>query len=199
MKDRTGERYGMVVVVSPVGVETNGTVKWKCICDCGSTFIKTISDQRVSCGCKKAQTGYLNKRHGMSESPEYTVWLGMRGRVLRKTDKRYGSYGGRGIKICKRWDLFENFYKDMGARPAGFTLERINNNGDYKPSNCRWASWEDQRRNTRKSLVHKGETAAEASRRLGMNSGEVSHRIKRGWSIEKAFTTPKVYLSSRNA
>lgn len=90
-----------------------------------------------------------NHRRGQKMSPIYKCWLHMRGRCLTKTDRKYPDYGGRGITICVRWDSFENFYADMGDKPDGLTLGRIDNDGNYEPSNCRWETAEDQAWNRR--------------------------------------------------
>lgn len=86
-------------------------------------------------------------KHGRWGTPEYKSWDHMKQRCLNSNQKVYNNYGGRGIKICKNWLQFEKFYRDMGERPKGTTLDRINNNGNYEPSNCRWATWEQQMAN----------------------------------------------------
>lgn len=92
-----------------------------------------------------------NYKHGLSKSPSFAVWAGMRKRCLNPNDQAYKNYGGRGIKICVRWSKFENFLKDMGPRPSSkYSLERVNNNKGYTPSNCIWATSLDQLRNTRR-------------------------------------------------
>jgi hypothetical protein len=130
-------------------------------------------------------------KHGMIFSPIYFSWRNLKGRCLNVNDRGYKNYGGRGIKVCERWLKFENFLKDMGPTwKKGLTLDRINVNGDYKPSNCRWATSSQQQNNRRDNIKYKGETMAQASRRLGLSSGAVFMRIKKGWSIKKAFTVP---------
>src|SRR5215467_8883535 len=92
---------------------------------------------------------YGRPTHGLSDRPEYKAWSSMRQRCQNPNNPGYKDYGGRGIKVCERWQKFENFYADMGPRPDNHSLERINNDGDYEPSNCRWASNLEQQKNKR--------------------------------------------------
>lgn len=128
----------------------------------------------------------------------YTSWLGMRGRCLYKTDKCYKHYGGRGIVICDSWiNSFENFLNDMGERPIGHSLDRVNVNGNYEPSNCKWSTIEEQSLNRTDTLfiTYKGETKVliEWAKYLGLNYALIKTRIRRkGWDVARAFETPKI-------
>ena len=135
--------------------------------------------------------------HSGKASPEYRSWRSMRGRCLNTNDPAYRNYGGRGISICSRWNKFENFYTDMGARPKGTSLDRIDNNGNYEPDNCRWATHREQSLNTRlvNYITINGETKClyDWCRQYGLDPGTVRYRMRVfGWAPEKAVTTPKM-------
>lgn len=136
-------------------------------------------------------------RHGQHGTPTYQTWICMRQRCLNPKAADYPRYGGRGIKICPEWQAsFLAFYQDMGERPEKKTLDRIVTNGDYCKSNCRWASAQGQIRNTRvnRCIEFDGETKClvEWAEALGIPSGTISARIRRGWSVEQALTTTTV-------
>jgi hypothetical protein len=158
--DITGKRFGMLTVVrrdgnfrQPGGHEFPA---WLCQCDCGSVSRRRAYDLRrstKSCGCARGGKVRANRTiHGQAaaRTGAYKSWMAMRKRCLSTTAINYANYGGRGIKVCQRWDSFENFLADMGPRPEGLTLERINNEGDYEPSNCKWATYKEQGANRRK-------------------------------------------------
>lgn len=118
----------------------------------------------------------------------YYCWSHMKSRCLNKKHAKYHLYGGRGITVCKKWLAFKNFLTDMGEKPEGKSLDRIDNSKGYDKKNCRWASHEEQNRNKRTNIMYKGECAKTASLRLGGNRGLVTKRLSRGWPIEKAFS-----------
>lgn len=149
----TGCVYGRLTVVSRAPNDGK-LVQWHCICVCGTPRIVRAQDLRrghtKSCGClwrEHKQRG--NRTHGMSKTPIYNIWKGMNARCFNSAVKSYPDYGGRGITVCERWLDFEKFYADMGDRPEGMSLDRMNVNGDYTPTNVRWAPFEIQNRNKR--------------------------------------------------
>jgi hypothetical protein len=127
------------------------------------------------------------RNHGYSNTSTYRIWSNMRSRCEKLKDASYEHYGGRGIKVCQRWSSFSNFVLDMGVRPDGMTLERINNSGNYEPSNCKWASMQENSNNTRRNriLAHKGrqQTMAQWARELGINYDTFKSKIERGSTI----------------
>lgn len=154
--DRTGHRVGMLTAQWPVGASPNGRVAWLALCDCGNLAVVLYWGQRKSCDCVRAlRHGGRVPRHGYCrrtrKAPEYNTWLTMRQRCQNPNYDKYSYYGGRGIRVCERWQVFENFLADMGPRPEGKTLDRIETNGNYEPGNCRWATRSEQQQNTRRS------------------------------------------------
>ena len=136
---------------------------------------------------------------GQKSNPLYYTWHNMVRRCTRKSNTDFASYGGRGIKVCERWlgpYGFQNFYEDMGEKPDKHTLERVDNNGDYEPGNCVWATYRTQANNTRRNhwvnWQGKKYTVAELVRKLNLQPSETAYhqRLYRGWSVEKTFTTP---------
>lgn len=130
------------------------------------------------------------------KDPLLYIWKGIKARCFCKTHKSYPWYGGRGIKMCERWATsFENFCADMGERPIGVEIDRIDNDGDYEPGNCRWVDKTTQQRNRRgnRIVLHAGKIQCLAAweEELGLSRGAISHRLKAGWSIEKALQSRK--------
>jgi hypothetical protein len=152
IKDITSKVFGKLKVIKYAG-----NAHWECLCKCGN--IKNIYTGSLkkgytkSCGCEQKKQARLNAtKHGMISSSEYHSWSSMKQRCLNPSATHYANYGGRGIKVCKRWlGSFENFYADMGAKPSpSHSIDRINVDGNYTPSNCRWATRMEQRHNRRK-------------------------------------------------
>lgn len=141
-----GEHYNSLTIIDVIG-EKFGYPHVLCICICGKTtttdYYSISHNRKKSCGCKM-------ESHGMSYTKTYESWESMKSRCYREKDASYHNYGGRGIKVCERWlESFENFYEDMGDKPDGYSLDRIDPNGNYEPSNCRWSDWTEQAINRR--------------------------------------------------
>lgn len=205
VKDRIGERYGRLVVVARAEnkIERSGAVRahWECRCDCGQ--IRITSGQSLSrgstqsCGClAKERVSAAATTHGQTrlEGSVYRAWNAMVQRCTNSNNTAWSSYGGRGITVCDRWQTFENFYADMGDRPDGMTLERSDNNKGYEPGNVYWASRLTQGNNRRTNvyLTLSGETKtiAEWGRSTGLGKAVIGRRVKLGWPVWKALTTP---------
>ena len=152
------KRFGRVIAVEFSRIQ-KGNHYWKCICDCGTTkdmrIGHLVSGAVRSCGCLKREV-WIKERtsHGLRKTKEYQIWSSMMTRCSNKKTKCYKNYGGRGIKVCKRWLKFENFYNDMGCRPSNkHSIDRVNNDGNYEPSNCRWATIKQQANNRRNKKI----------------------------------------------
>lgn len=156
--DISGQRFGRLVALEPVEKTAQGIV-WKFICDCGNThnrLAKAVRNRgsKASCGCLQKQIHSermkaINYKHGMTYTRAWRSWSSMHDRCRNPNAPKFAHYGGRGIKVCDQWKEFEQFLIDMGERPEGTTLDRINVNGMYEPSNCRWATHKEQRHNRR--------------------------------------------------
>jgi len=198
--DRVGERHGRLVVVSRAEnkIEPSGAVRaqWKCQCSCGAETV--TSGQSLSrgatksCGCLIAETRRSEATHGQSGTSLYRVWSMMRQRCENPKATQWASYGGRGIAVCERWKSFPNFQADLPPRPAGGTLERVDNNKGYEPGNVVWASRLDQAQNRRTSvrlaLGEEEHTIAEWGRITGLGKHVIGSRIQAGWSVARALT-----------
>jgi hypothetical protein len=203
--DLIGKRFGKLTVIEKAP-NKGGKTRWLCSCDCGNTTIVPTNclmrGHSKSCGCLISEI--LRERdtsHGMYGTRLYRVWNNMKRRCYTESTPSYARYGGRGITVCAEWHDFKNFhdwavrngYKE-DADYGDCTIDRIDNNGDYCPENCRWVSMKQQQRNrgNNRLITHDGETktVAEWSELLQMDSSVIKTRLYRGWDEDRALTTP---------
>lgn len=200
----TGEKFGRLTAIKPVGKDSRNNMLWLCKCDCGGECVRAVAELRKrdnhSCGCLgKEHLKAMSKNnitHGMSGSRLLGCYKGMMSRCYRKKDASYQYYGGRGIGVCDKWHDFDEFEKwalESGFT-VGLTLDRIDTTKDYSPENCRWATKKEQANNKRNThfLTYNGEThtISEWSEISGINRSTLNNRLWRGWSAEKIFTAP---------
>jgi hypothetical protein len=203
MMNLKGKRFGYLLVVQLDHKSKDMANYWLCKCDCGKEKLVQTSNlnsgRTQSCGCKKGELISLNvSSHGFCKTkcaPEYYAWSAIKQRCLNPKSKEYFRYGGRGIKVCARWERsFVNFIRDMGERPKGTSIERKNNNGNYEPSNCVWADKFAQANNTRKNRYiqydEKRITVQQLANLTCIPYHILSYRIRHNWSVKKAITTP---------
>jgi hypothetical protein len=200
-KDLTGKRFGRLMVIKrAMNYKRYKEALWLCQCDCGNQTVVAAGHLRdghtKSCGCltteKKVER---NTTHGMSKTPIYNIWQLMRIRCNNPNNPGYRYYGDRGIRVCERWNDFENFLEDMGIPPnSDYSIDRIDNDGNYEPGNCRWANKFQQANNRRinRKIEFRGEclTIAQWARKIGVLDSTLRLRLSNGWSIEKTLTTP---------
>jgi hypothetical protein len=200
-----GKRFGRLIVLARAENKGRRTA-YRCKCDCGQEKIVTsenlVAGHTKSCGCinrerLSARSKEQNTTHGMSHTRIYRIWTHMRSRCNLERHERYHEYGGKGIKVCPEWDDFKAFY--AWAMENGYddtkTIDRIDNNKGYSPSNCRWTDYQTQNNNRDYNVMltfnGKTMTVAEWARETGINDGTLRARLfHMGWSIEKALTTP---------
>lgn len=198
-EDLTGRRFGSLTVL---GYSHFKNVSyWNCICDCGT--IKSyqkgnlISNNAKSCGCLKSENISKGKtKHGMKHTKEYRIWWGIKQRCFYHKNDSYKHYGGRGISMCDEWkNSFEAFYRDMGKPPHGTSIDRINNDGNYEPNNCRWATNAEQQSNRRctvkLTIGNQTRDLEEWSKISGVGYTTIRYRLKKlQWSNQDAVFIP---------
>lgn len=200
MIDITGQKFNRLTAIEPVYKDKNGVWHWKFKCECGNEKVcnsARVKDGNIkSCGCLRKEKHIT---HGMRYTRIYKIYHCMKGRCYYPSNNRYKNYGARGIKICDEWlgkDGFVHFYE--WAKSNGYndnlSIDRIDVNGDYKPSNCRWATRTEQANNTTANCYYtynnETHTVTDWGRMVGIDSETIRARIRRGWTVEDALTKP---------
>jgi hypothetical protein len=200
-KNLIGKTFARLTVLSYHSI-INRKSHWLCQCTCGTILpvrLDSLKDGNTqSCGCQLIDSatkhGHSHSRPDKPPSRTYNTWQSMLERCIRPSNFKYPRYGGRGITVCERWLIFTNFLVDMGERPSGMTIDRINNDGNYEPGNCRWATPKQQARNTSTNymITYNGEKKSlpEWAEIHGLPRLVIRGRLQLRWSIERAFMTP---------
>jgi hypothetical protein len=201
--DLINKKFTKLTVISRAENASYGSARWNCVCDCGAKVVvngsRLIGNGTKSCGClQKSNARKRVLKHGMFGTKEYKTWESMIQRCTNPNSGSYKSYGGRGIKVCDEWiNSFENFHKDMGDRPEGMSLDRIENDKDYSPENCRWATNSQQHRNTSRVVIltfnDKSQCLLDWAKEIKVSPGTVRNRLKQGWDLEKIINYYEIY------
>lgn len=212
--DMTGCRFGRLVVEQMSHQGKRYEIHWIALCDCGKRTIVTThrlrSGNTRSCGCLFRSVVAARNRtrvtkyavtHGHARTgqltPTYKAWMAMRMRCTQSAHKEYHRYGGRGITVCERWAIFANFLEDMGERPQGREIDRINNDGNYEPANCRWATHKEQMRNMSRNRIltldGRSQTLADWADEAQLNYGTLRTRLRLGWPLRRALSEPVMF------
>lgn len=185
-------KFGRLTVLSRAENDRFGRTQWHCRCECGIervvALFRMTSGHTKSCGCIKGEALATHRGKG---TPTHNTWCAMKQRCNYPGSEQYAAYGGRGISVCQRWnDSFEAFLADMGERPEGMTIERIDSDGNYEPGNCRWATDSEQARNRRSTLLVERDGVTKCVKdwcdELGLHPDKVYGRIRRGASPQEA-------------
>lgn len=197
-KNITGQTFGRLTAL-----HYKGSRKWEFKCSCGTIKVASGKDVRTgktqSCGClNKERTAAAASTHGYSGTSTYNTWKGVKYRCSSSRCKAYKDYGGRGITVCDRWlNSFENFLEDMGERPSSsHSIDRIDVNGNYEPSNCRWATRAEQNNNQRQhsnAFVFDGKSSKQLAQELGIHYSSVIKRVKRAGNLEVRTREPLLH------
>lgn len=204
--DILGEKFGRLTVIKENGRNKHNQMLYECECICGKKVLVLSYDLRhgvvKSCGCLKRDRGYnlakeYRLKHGRTGTRLYKIWHGMKTRCKNVNSKFYKYYGARGISVCDEWDRnFKNFYEwaIKNGYDENLTLDRIDNNGNYEPSNCKWSTRQVQMNNRCSTLFltydNKTKALTEWAREYNMRPVTLRQRIYSGWSVERAITTP---------
>lgn len=191
----TGKVFGRLTVTGQSGLTKTGHSQWRCVCECGNEVDvrgTSLSQGHVkSCGCLRSDNAKEKSlRHGLYYHSSYSTWRSMMTRCFNTNSDDYAEYGARGITVCERWKDVANFIADMGERPAGASIDRIDNSKGYEPGNCRWSNPVLQSNNTRRNVYyeHAGKrlTVSQWERELGISRGTLWLRLKNGHAFEHA-------------
>lgn len=200
-KNYVGISHGSLQITEKLGVDSRKEIIYKAICTCGcktnTTFrasqIKTLLERPVK-KCVNHKTNLSELTYKSSTHRLYAIWSGMHNRCYNGNNPEYPRYGGRGVQVCDRWFELENFVEDMGVPNGRMSIDRIDNNGNYCPENCKWSTAEEQARNRRSNKVldylGKSQTMIEWCEELNLDYNSVQLRIQRSWSVERALNTP---------
>lgn len=209
INDLTGKRFGRLFVISRADNSRSGKPMWNCVCDCGTTKVisgSALTNGTKSCGCYRREWAAQKEyKHGEAKSRLHAVWNMMKQRCNDPNNKYFKNYGGRGISVCDEWlnnyVAFRDWavatgYDEMAKR-GECTIDRIDNNGNYCPENCRWITQKEQARNTRTNhfieFNGKRQTLAEWAEETGFYALTICDRLRRGWNVEDALTIkPKI-------
>lgn len=205
--DITELRFGRLIVSRELSKKRGKELLWECVCDCGGTKITTAASLKggyaKSCDCIKREVlAKRNSKHGMSKSRIYEIWMGVIKRCTNQNCMGYKYYGGRGIKVCDRWMSFINFYNDtINGYSDELSLDRFpNTNGDYEPTNFRWATYEQQANNKTDThlIEHNGKalTVSQWAKEVGVPYRRLLGRISKGWDIGVALSLPKQKITN---
>lgn len=196
--NRTGIRYGRLVVIerydSATPASGGGRTKWRCQCDCGNFVVvkghELASGDTQSCGClRDERIARVNRRHCLAGTPTYRSWQAAKDRCSNPKNVKFPMYGARGIRMCNSWaSSFDVFLRDMGVRPEGTTLDRLQPDGNYEPGNCRWATPLQQSANTRRTILWKGRKTTIKALAMSHDVPRTSlnRLLKRGLPVEQA-------------
>lgn len=198
---KTGDRFGRLVVLTPCfGRNRHKAIQVECLCDCGKVKIvlaqNLLRGHTLSCGCYHRQlpSRYI---HGLSTSPEYAIWQGIKARCFTPSATGYKNYGGKGITVCERWKDFTMFYEDMGPRPSPeHSIDRVDCGKGYSKDNCRWATRAQQANNTTTNRIITidgvSRTASEWASEQGLRRQVIAGRLHAGWTEQRAVLTPLI-------
>ena len=208
--DLTGKRFNRLVVVKEVDKNKYGTRQWLCKCDCGKYVIDTsnhiTTGHTKSCGCYKIEFAKNSfTKHGEKYTRLYNIWCSMKQRCYDENCNNYTRYGGKGISVCDEWNNSYECFRDWSMRNGykdNLSIDRVNNNGNYEPDNCRWATRKTQSNNKSSNhvITYNGitKTVKQWSEDININYGTLLSRFLRGWSIERALKQP-VRKGGRNS